>query len=124
MLSGCQLVVCSAVAGGVRGVSETAVLLEREAVLDEVERGLVAARTGAGRLVLIRGPAGIGKSAVLAAVRARAQGMGMVVTRARGAELEGGYAFGVVRQLFEPLLRGCSRDERRRLFGRGSGAGS
>ena len=86
-------------------------------MLDEVERDLEAARTGAGRLVLIRGPAGIGKSAVLAAVRARAQGMGMVVTRARGAELEGEYAFGVVRQLFEPLLRGCSRDERRRLFG-------
>ena len=45
----------------------------------------------------------------------------MLVARARGAELEGGYAFGVVRQLFEPLLRGCSRDERTRLFGRGAG---
>jgi len=99
------------------GVSEIAVLLERESVLDEVEHDLVAARAGAGRLVLIEGPAGIGKSAVLAAVRERAQGMGLVVARARGAELEGEYAFGVVRQLFEPVLRGCSRDERRRLFG-------
>lgn len=100
-------------------VSDTAVLLEREAVLDAVERDLAAARAGSGRLVLITGPAGIGKSAVLAAVRVRAQGM--VVARARGAELEGGYAFGVVRQLFEPVLRGCSRGERARLFGRGAG---
>jgi predicted ATPase len=103
------------------GVSDTAALLEREFGLDEVEQDLTAARAGAGRFVLIEGPAGIGKSAVLAAVRARAQGMGMAVARARGAELEGEYAFGVVRQLFEPLVRGCSRDERTRLFGRGAG---
>ena len=106
------------------GVSETAVLLERESVLDEVEQDLAAARAGAGRLVLIKGPAGIGKSAVLAAVRARAQGMGMVVARARGAELEGEYAFGVVRQLFEPLLRGCSRGERTEIVRSGSRSGS
>ena len=111
----------SAVAGRAMGVSKTAVLLERESVLEEVEQDLAAARAGAGRFVLIKGSAGIGKSAVLGAVRGRGEGMGMVVARARGSELESEYAFGVVRQLFEPLLRGCSRGERRRLFGRGAG---
>ena len=78
----------SAVPGRAMGVSKTAVLLERESVLEEVEQDLAAARAGAGRFVLIKGPAGIGKSAVLGAVRGRGEGMGMVVARARGAELE------------------------------------
>jgi DNA-binding CsgD family transcriptional regulator len=71
--------------------------------------------------VLIEGPAGIGKTALLAAVRSQAHGAGMVVARARGTELESGFAFGVVRQLFEPLLRACTPRETTRLF-RGAAA--
>lgn len=62
--------------------------LEREHEL-EVLGGVVAT----GGVVLVEGPAGIGKTALLGAVSAPR------VLRARGAPLEGDFAFGVVRQL-------------------------
>ena len=57
---------------------------------------------------MIEGPAGIGKTALLAAARTAAANNGMRVLRARGAELERDFAFGVVRQLFEPTLAEAS----------------
>jgi predicted ATPase len=75
-------------------------LLEREAELAELD-GLVAeAADGRGRLVLIEGPAGIGKSGLLAGLRERAGGE-LRVLAARASELEREFAFGVVRQLLE-----------------------
>jgi DNA-binding CsgD family transcriptional regulator len=97
-------------------VSPASCLLEREAELADLGREMAAARAANGRLALIEGPAGVGKSALLGAARSLAQAAGMAVARARGAELESGFAFGVVRQLFEPVLRSCSRGERARLL--------
>jgi DNA-binding NarL/FixJ family response regulator len=75
-------------------------LLERDAELAALD-GLVAeAADGRGRLVLIEGPAGIGKSGLLAGLRDRAGG-DLRVLAARAGELEREFAFGVVRQLFE-----------------------
>jgi DNA-binding CsgD family transcriptional regulator len=54
--------------------------------------------------VLVEGPAGIGKSRLLAAARALADERGLLVVAARGGELERDFPFGVVRQLFESLL--------------------
>jgi hypothetical protein len=54
--------------------------------------------------VVVEGPAGIGKSRLLGAAREQALAMGMVALWARATELEAGYSFGVVRQLFEPVL--------------------
>ena len=53
----------------------------------------------------IEGPAGIGKSALLAEARRRAGEAGAHVLAARGSELEREFPFGVVRQLFEERRR-------------------
>jgi DNA-binding CsgD family transcriptional regulator len=54
--------------------------------------------------VLVEGPAGIGKSRLLAAARALADDSAVRVLAARGGELERDFPFGIVRQLFESLL--------------------
>jgi len=52
----------------------------------------------------VRGPAGIGKSALLRVGGRSAEERGVMVLRARAAPFERGFPFGVVRQLFEPVL--------------------
>ena len=81
-------------------------LLEREDDLARIDGALARARDGRGTLVVVEGPAGVGKTALLADARAIAESAGMQVLRSRGAELEREFAFGVVRQLLEPALRG------------------
>jgi predicted ATPase len=87
-------------------------LLEREHELRCIDAAIAAAREGAGRSVVVEGPAGIGKSAVLAAARLATEDGTTRFLRARGAELERDFAFGVVRQLFEPMLHEASDAER------------
>src|SRR5215218_4028003 len=94
----------------------TGQLLERSEELARIESALAEARSGRGRFVVVEGPAGMGKTALLAAVRAAAADGGMRVLRSRGTELERDFAFGVVRQLFEPLLAEASELERRDLL--------
>jgi predicted ATP-dependent serine protease len=43
-------------------------LLERESELEELAMAVAGAREGAGRVVLVEGPAGVGKSRLLASV--------------------------------------------------------
>lgn len=74
-------------------------LLEREEELAELDRLLDHAVAGRGGMAVIEGPAGVGKSALLAAVRTRAEGRGMAVAAARASALEIGLAFGVARRL-------------------------
>ena len=92
-------------------------LFERQPALAEVERAVKAAAGGQGSAVVVRGPAGIGKTTLLeeAARRVRRQGMRVLV--ARGTRLEREFAFGVVRQLFDPLLMRAGRQRRERMFG-------
>jgi DNA-binding CsgD family transcriptional regulator len=94
----------------------TELLLERSEELARIESALVAARMGRGTFVVVEGPAGIGKTALLAAARAAAADGGMRVLRSRGSELERDFAFGVVRQLFEPPLAEASELERADLL--------
>jgi predicted ATPase len=54
-----------------------AALLERGAELAGIDGLLAAACAGAGALIVIEGPAGIGKSALLAACAQRARERGM-----------------------------------------------
>jgi DNA-binding CsgD family transcriptional regulator len=91
-------------------------LLEREAQVAALHALAYAAQSGGGRFVVIEGSAGIGKTRLLAEARAIAGSAGMRVLAARGGELEGGYAYGIVRQLFEPLLASASPDLRAELL--------
>jgi DNA-binding CsgD family transcriptional regulator/tetratricopeptide (TPR) repeat protein len=83
-------------------------LLERGLELAELDAAIDLATGGNGRLVVVEGPAGIGKSRLLAEARRRAEAS-MRVLSARGSELEGEFAFGVVRQLLEGELRAPER---------------
>src|SRR5262249_50831110 len=69
----------------------------------------------------IEGQPGIGKTALLAETKARGRAAGMEVLAARGSELERSFAYGVVRQLFEPLLASLPADERAELLAGASG---
>ena len=91
-------------------------LLERNEELARIESALAEARTGRGTFLVIEGPAGMGKTALLAAARTAAAEGGMRVLRSRGTELERNFAFGVVRQLVEPPLVEASDLERAELL--------
>src|SRR5262245_60623413 len=84
---------------GARREAPPGALLEREGELARIGGSLARARQGRGGLVLVEGPAGMGKSALLADARALAEAAGMQVLRSRGAELEREFGYGVVRQL-------------------------
>jgi predicted ATPase len=66
---------------------------------------------GDGSVLVVEGPAGIGKTRLSRAARQEAELRDCVTPAARGAELEREYAFGVVRQLFESMLRSASTAE-------------
>jgi DNA-binding CsgD family transcriptional regulator len=91
-------------------------LWERESEVAELEAAVEASAQGAGRLVLIEGPAGIGKSRLLGVARSLATGRGLPVLAARGMELERGMPFGMARQLFVPPLLRASDAERATLL--------
>ncbi len=97
-------------------VATAATLLERSEELARIESALEDARSGRGTFLVIEGPAGIGKTALLAATRTTAAESGMLVLRSRGTELERDFAFGVVRQLFESTLANASELERAELL--------
>src|SRR5688500_17559251 len=79
-------------------------LLERDDQAAQIDEALTAARRGEGRVLVIEGPPGIGKSRLLQELRERSAA-GQRVLVARASELERGFAFGVVRQLFEGVVR-------------------
>ena len=69
-------------------------LLERETELAYLRGRLEDARQGHGGFTVVTGPAGIGKSALLAAGGRAASELGLTWLKARGGELEAGMAFG------------------------------
>jgi tetratricopeptide (TPR) repeat protein len=105
-----------ALAGVVPSGGTAVLLLEREAQVAALQALAGAARTGAGRFVVIEGGAGIGKTRLLAEGRVIAGAAGMRVLAARGGEFEGEFAYGIVRQLFEPLLASVSPGLRAELL--------
>src|SRR4051794_39757483 len=99
----------------VRSIAEPE-LIERESELLELTDMLEEARAGDGRMAIVEGPAGIGKSRLLAELGARADGAGITALCARGEELEQSFAFGVFRQLLERPVEQLDGAERRRVL--------
>jgi len=97
-------------------VAKGSPLIERGDDMARVDAVLDQACGGTGSFVVVEGPAGMGKTAVLIGARGLAEARGMRVLRSRGGELEREFAFGVVRQLFEPALAGASAAEREELL--------
>ncbi|MFL5906760.1 MAG: AAA family ATPase [Solirubrobacterales bacterium] len=98
------------------GARGTRTLLEREKELAALDSALERAGGGSGSLTVVRGPAGIGKSELLAAAASRARAQGMEVLSARGGEFERSLGFGVARQLFEGRLATAGEEERGELL--------
>jgi DNA-binding CsgD family transcriptional regulator len=96
--------------------SRVEVPLERARELTALDETIAAAVAGDGRVVLLEGAGGIGKTLLLAHAIQRAQASGVTVLRARGGELERQFPFGVALQLFEPYLSSASPRERRRVL--------
>jgi len=88
---------------------QPASLVERELELDAVGRLLADASRGSGGTVVFEGPAGIGKSSLLAAARSSATDLR--VLSAHGGELERELPFGIVRQLLESVVVAAGADE-------------
>lgn len=77
--------------------------LERDHELRVVERALRSAEARRGGLALVTGPPGCGRSALLNAL-CEGPAAGYTVLRSVGSAAERRFAFGVVQQLFQPLL--------------------
>ena len=88
-----------------RGERPADPLLDRAAEVSSINSALRSACSGSGSALLVEGAAGIGKTRLLAHACEQAADTGMTVVSARSGEFESGYAWGVVRQLFETEAR-------------------
>ena len=91
-------------------------LLERADELAKLRDAIAAAAAGSGGLLLIEGPAGIGKTALMRQARLEGTAAGMELLVARGLELEREFGFGVARQLVEAPLARLSADRRHEVL--------
>lgn len=94
----------TALPGPEHAIVREPVLLERDNELARLDHAVGAARAGEAVVTLIEGPAGIGKSMLLGKVREMVTAAGFHQLSARGSDLERELPYGIVRQLFEPLL--------------------
>lgn len=93
-------------------IAGVARLLERGSELAAIRSVL---RRGAA--LVIEGHAGIGKTAILEAACLAANRQQRLVLRARGSDLESGFAFGIACQLFERPCNAAAAEERAAWFG-------
>jgi DNA-binding CsgD family transcriptional regulator len=78
-------------------------LIGRERELASLSAALDGSREG-GRIVVVEGEAGVGKTVLLGALADGAAAAGATVLRARGGELERGEGFGIARRLLERVV--------------------
>ncbi|HEY5332921.1 MAG TPA: ATP-binding protein, partial [Solirubrobacterales bacterium] len=90
-------------------------LIGRERELAALTDALGAAGE-AGRIVIVEGEAGVGKTVLLAALTAAARAAGTTVLRARGGELERGEGFGIARRLLERVVSDAADGRRPELL--------
>ena len=89
-------------------------LLERDDELATIARAMESARGGAGRVLLVEGDAGAGKTALLG--QAVATAGGLRVLEARAGVLERSVGLGVARELLEATVLRAPAQERARLL--------
>lgn len=80
-------------------------LVERDRELGTLRGAIAGLVEGEGRVIVVEGPAGIGKTALLGEGREQATELGVPMLTARGSELESGFPFGAAQQLFQGVLR-------------------
>jgi predicted ATPase len=105
--------------------AENGLLLERQGefrAIDEALAELGRTSDSVGRLrrtglLAFTGPAGLGKTALIAEARAQAAAHGFTVFSGKGGEKEQESAFRVVRQLVQPALAVMDEAERRAFLG-------
>ena len=98
--------------------AQPAGLLERDHEVERLRVALDAVGQHASGALVVEGVAGVGKSTLLEEARVRASELGFRVLDARGTELEQGFPFGVMRELFErPLLEADAGERDRWLAG-------
>src|SRR4051794_33660522 len=89
-------------------------LLEREGELEAIEEAVENATNGRGGVLVLEAQAGLGKSRLMGVVTGQARISRMLRLQARPGRFERDFPFGVVRQVFGPVLNGISpkaRDE-------------
>ncbi|GAA1425577.1 AAA family ATPase [Streptomyces thermospinosisporus] len=104
----------------VRPKAGASALWERDAEIAAIAQAvdtLCADRTSSGSLLVLRGEAGLGKTALLAETRRIAEQRGCTVWSARGGETLRSVPFNVVRQLLQPALISMLREEAREYLG-------
>ena len=87
------------------------VILGRDAELAALSAAADAAGAGHGAFMLVEGAAGIGKTTLLRMACARPEAPGPRILTARGLALESGYAYGIARQLIEPVRASAAPGE-------------
>uniref|UniRef100_UPI0015F06084 AAA family ATPase n=1 Tax=Amycolatopsis pittospori TaxID=2749434 RepID=UPI0015F06084 len=96
--------------------------LERRRELGRIEAALDSALAGEGRVVVIEGRAGIGKTRLVQETRTLAKERGFGRLQAVGDGLEGAMAWGVVRQMVERSVSRYSGETREKILAGPSGA--
>jgi DNA-binding CsgD family transcriptional regulator len=92
------------------------VILERDGELAVLSAAGAAAGAGRGCFVLVEGPAGIGKTALLHAACSRPPPPDLRILTARGLALERGFGYGIARQLIEPVRAAAAPGEWKTLL--------
>ncbi len=101
---------------GLRADLTEGVLLEREPEIHALTEVLGGLNGIGGRVIVIEGNAGTGKSSLLSEAVASARSSDIEVLRARGGELEREQPYGLLRQLFEPVMRRIDQRTRDELL--------
>ncbi len=96
--------------------------LERETELARIREALEAAAGGEGRLVVVEGPPGIGKTRLIGEAQACAKALGFGRLRAIGDEPERSLPWGVVRQMADRSLLRYHGEIRKRILAGPTGA--
>jgi DNA-binding CsgD family transcriptional regulator/tetratricopeptide (TPR) repeat protein len=99
-----------------RGELTGGVLLERDEQLGLMTAAIDAVRRGSGSVLVLSGPAGVGKTSLLRAAAERARSQGLELLTARAEELERDLGHGVTRQLLDRVVARLDDGERAALL--------